>query len=86
MFGFNSVQNEMVASAARCNGFDVSGAYDTDEIPGANPAAAQNRAGFAAGMSNITLSAQALPFTEEELEEMLAKVRTAKQKKAAGML
>ena len=32
-------------------------------------------------MGNFTLSAQSIPFTEEELENMLATIRAAKQKK-----
>ena len=32
-------------------------------------------------MGDFTLLAQSIPFTEEELEDMLATIRTAKQKK-----
>lgn len=97
----DDVRNDMIPDAARYNGyggegcegagalggsFGGAGAGDTEEIPGASPVAARNSAGLAAGMGNFTLSAQSLPFTEEELEDMLAKVRTAKMKKVAGSL
>ena len=79
---FDSVRNEAVDLLAQHRGFDPTGEYDTEEIPSAHPEAERNRKGFKAGMGNFTLSAQSIPFTEEELENMLATIRTAKQKKS----
>ena len=78
---FDSDENAAIDLLAQHRGFDPTGEYDAEEVPGALPEAELNRKGFKAGMGNFTLSAQSIPFTEEELENMLATLRTAKQKK-----
>ena len=79
---FDSERNDAIELLAESMGFDPAGEYDADEIPYAHAKAMRNRTGFKAGMGNFTLSAQSIPFTEEELEDMLATIRAAKQKKA----
>ena len=79
---FDTDSNEALSLLAQHRGFDPTGEYDIEEIPGAHPEAERNRKGFKAGMGNFTLSAQSIPFTEEELEDMLATIRASKQKKA----
>ena len=79
---FDSERNDALGLLAESRGFDPAGEYDTDEVPGAHPEAMRHRAGFKAGMGNFTLSAQNIPFTEEELEDMLATIRASKQKRA----
>ena len=79
---FDNDSNEALSLLAQHRGFDPTGEYDTEEIPGAHPEAERNRKGFKADMGNFTLSAQSIPFTEEELEDMLATIRASKQKKA----